>query len=493
MLGAVQVGLRLPQPDRRLRRRPLQPAAHASAAACSSGRRSRGATGHVTTYDELLCDARADGHQRGVLHPGGAGADRRLSTPARRARAPSACTRWRSTAASSSAASAATSPTHPDLGWRLAFDACGVVGMLYAVPLLLLLRDAPRIAGDADAAARAVARPRAVRELLDERLVHPAGALLHAAGAGRLGRARLDAGDPQGRSSTSARARPASRPRSTGRSPRSSARSPAAGWPTAGCGAPPRGRIFVSAIGMALIVPAMFGVGNAPARLLRVAVAFLILFGLGWGFFDCNNMPILCQIVRPELRATGYGIMNLVSISCGGFADWGFGAAARPARAAQRHLRRLRQRRACSRSCSCCSSDPSRITSSRSTTAHERTTTPRPRRRHAHAVPRRRLARTSAVVETQAAHPRRATASATVFIGGITGESHSLTLEERLALSTPGAKSARRTALRGHRSRRRATASPTRARWRAARADARAAARSARWRRATSSRGRWTI
>ena len=37
-------------------------------------------------------------------------------------------------------------------------------------------------------------------------------------------------------------------------------------------------------------------------------------------------MPILCQIVRPELRATGYGIMNLVSISFGGVADWGFGA-----------------------------------------------------------------------------------------------------------------------------------------------------------------------
>ncbi len=36
-------------------------------------------------------------------------------------------------------------------------------------------------------------------------------------------------------------------------------------------------------------------------------------------------MPILSQIVRPELRATGYGIMNFVSISCGGLADWGFG------------------------------------------------------------------------------------------------------------------------------------------------------------------------
>jgi hypothetical protein len=77
---------------------------------------------------------------------------------------------------------------------------------------------------------------------------------------------------------------------------------------------------------MSLIVPAMFGVGYAPETgQLWVAVAFLIMFGLGWGFFDSNNMPILCQIVRPSLRATGYGIMNLVSISCGGFADWGFG------------------------------------------------------------------------------------------------------------------------------------------------------------------------
>jgi MFS family permease len=88
----------------------------------------------------------------------------------------------------------------------------------------------------------------------------------------------------------------------------------------------PRGRIHVSAIGMTLIVPAMFGVGYAPATgALWVAIAFLALFGLGWGFFDANNMPILAQIVRPHLRATGYGVMNLVSISLGGFADWGFG------------------------------------------------------------------------------------------------------------------------------------------------------------------------
>lgn len=85
-----------------------------------------------------------------------------------------------------------------------------------------------------------------------------------------------------------------------------------------------RGRIFTSAIGMMLFLPALFSVGNAGT--LGVAIAGLIIFGLGWGFFDCNNMPILCQIARPEWRATGYGIMNLVSISCGGLGDWAFGA-----------------------------------------------------------------------------------------------------------------------------------------------------------------------
>jgi MFS family permease len=85
-----------------------------------------------------------------------------------------------------------------------------------------------------------------------------------------------------------------------------------------------RGRIFTSAIGMILFLPALFSVGNAGT--LAVAIVGLIVFGLGWGFFDCNNMPILCQVARPEWRATGYGIMNLVSISCGGFGDWAFGA-----------------------------------------------------------------------------------------------------------------------------------------------------------------------
>ena len=79
-----------------------------------------------------------------------------------------------------------------------------------------------------------------------------------------------------------------------------------------------RGRICVSAIGMALCIPALFGIGYAPT--LGVAIAFLVLFGIGWGFFDTNNMPILCQIVPARLRATGYGLMNMASITVGGLA-----------------------------------------------------------------------------------------------------------------------------------------------------------------------------
>lgn len=84
-----------------------------------------------------------------------------------------------------------------------------------------------------------------------------------------------------------------------------------------------RGRIFTSALGVLLLVPALLGLGYAWS--LAAAIAFMILFGIGWGFFDCNNMPILCQIARPEHRATGYGFMNLVSISVGACATVALG------------------------------------------------------------------------------------------------------------------------------------------------------------------------
>lgn len=212
---------------------------------------------------------------------------------------------------------------HPSLGWRWAFDTCGVIGILYAVPLFVLLRRA------APLTPRNVSARVSPRGALKELLGNGSFILLVLyftlpALAGWVVRDWMPAilkaefGIGQGLAGVSATLYWQSA---------AIVGAVAGGWladrwmrRTA------RGRIFASALGMVLIVPAMFGVGYAPQTgLLWVAVAFLILFGLGWGLFDANNMPILCQVARPELRATGYGIMNFVSISCGGFADWGFG------------------------------------------------------------------------------------------------------------------------------------------------------------------------
>jgi predicted MFS family arabinose efflux permease len=84
-----------------------------------------------------------------------------------------------------------------------------------------------------------------------------------------------------------------------------------------------RGRIYTSALGVLLLVPALLGLGYAWS--LGAAIVAMVFFGIGWGFYDCNNMPILCQIARPEHRATGYGFMNLVSISIGAAATVGLG------------------------------------------------------------------------------------------------------------------------------------------------------------------------
>jgi len=212
----------------------------------------------------------------------------------------------------------------PDLGWRFMFDFTGLAGILYAIPLLLLLRDVPRQA-DTQKARDPAARGGPMGELLMNRnFILLVFYFTLPALAAWVVRDWMPAilqkafNISQGKAGVSA-----------------SLYWQAAALLSAILGGwladrwmqrSERGRIYVSAIGMMLIVPTMFGVGNAPAlNSFGLAIASLILFGVGWGFFDCNNMPILSQIARPHMRATGYGLMNFVSMMCGGVADWGFG------------------------------------------------------------------------------------------------------------------------------------------------------------------------
>ncbi len=76
-----------------------------------------------------------------------------------------------------------------------------------------------------------------------------------------------------------------------------------------------RGRIYTSAIGLGLTIPALVLVGFGTSIFAIVGAAFC--FGFGYGMFDANNMPILCQFVSVKYRATAYGFMNMMGVIAG--------------------------------------------------------------------------------------------------------------------------------------------------------------------------------
>lgn len=76
-----------------------------------------------------------------------------------------------------------------------------------------------------------------------------------------------------------------------------------------------RGRIYTSAIGLALMIPALIFIGLAHNAWLSVMAG--LFFGVGYGMFDANNMPILCQFVSNRQRAMAYGFMNSLGVIMG--------------------------------------------------------------------------------------------------------------------------------------------------------------------------------
>jgi MFS family permease len=277
-------------------------------------------TGHVTTFHELMAARALMGISEAFYIPAALALITEFHSESTRSRAVGVHQAgiYCGQILGGFAGYAADSPEH---GWRWVFSTCGMLGVIYALPLLALLRNPER--APVNPAEPANRNGGVVRGLLLNRnfiLLVLYFTLPAIAGwvvrdwMPEILREKFNLG--QGKAGVSAilYVQIAS----------------LVGAVVGGTLADrwmrhtPRGRIYASAIGMLLFLPALFSVGNAGT--LGIAIAGLIVFGLGWGFFDCNNMPILCQIARPEWRATGYGIMNLVSISCGGFGDWAFGA-----------------------------------------------------------------------------------------------------------------------------------------------------------------------
>ena len=76
-----------------------------------------------------------------------------------------------------------------------------------------------------------------------------------------------------------------------------------------------RGRVYTSAIGLGLTIPALLLLGFG--HTLPTIVGAGLCFGVGYGMFDANNMPILCQIIPAKFRATAYGVMNMTGVFAG--------------------------------------------------------------------------------------------------------------------------------------------------------------------------------
>lgn len=76
-----------------------------------------------------------------------------------------------------------------------------------------------------------------------------------------------------------------------------------------------RGRVYTGAIGLGMTIPALalLGFGHSFAAVVGAG----LLFGIGYGIFDANNMPILCQFISAKYRATAYGVMNMVGVFAG--------------------------------------------------------------------------------------------------------------------------------------------------------------------------------
>lgn len=76
-----------------------------------------------------------------------------------------------------------------------------------------------------------------------------------------------------------------------------------------------RGRVYTGAIGLSLTIPALLLLGFGQGFVSVIGAG--LLFGVGFGMFDANNMPILCQFVSAKYRGTAYGIMNMTGVFAG--------------------------------------------------------------------------------------------------------------------------------------------------------------------------------
>ncbi|MDZ4286523.1 MAG: MFS transporter [Prosthecobacter sp.] len=210
-------------------------------------------------------------------------------------------------------------------GWQYAFTLFGIGGMTYAALLLFTLRDAPPAmrVGDAPAGTRGAGMGEALASLLGNgsfRLILFCWGIIGIAGWAVLGWMPTYLNEqfqlPQGTAGIMATSYPQ-----------------VAGlfglliggfWADRWSRTNARARNHVAVIGLGIAAAGIFIC--AQSGILVVCLGGLILYGLTRVFLDANMMPILCTACDARYRATGFGLMNLLSCLLGGVSLYAGGA-----------------------------------------------------------------------------------------------------------------------------------------------------------------------
>jgi MFS transporter, Spinster family, sphingosine-1-phosphate transporter len=85
-----------------------------------------------------------------------------------------------------------------------------------------------------------------------------------------------------------------------------------------------KARLRTQALGLAVAAPFLFLSGVTTSTV--VLTSAMAVFGIGRGMYDCNCMPALCQIARDDLRSTGFGLFNFIGPFAGGIVAAAAGA-----------------------------------------------------------------------------------------------------------------------------------------------------------------------
>ncbi|MES2393878.1 MAG: MFS transporter [Acidobacteriota bacterium] len=77
-----------------------------------------------------------------------------------------------------------------------------------------------------------------------------------------------------------------------------------------------RGRVLTQTLGLGLAAPCL--VLSAVTGNIILLCASMMFFGLGKGMYDGNIMPVLCEGIPANLRATAFGFLNFAGTMLGG-------------------------------------------------------------------------------------------------------------------------------------------------------------------------------